>query len=166
MGLEATRTKQRELKGASLSAGITPVPSAIRNGTETSPVDLSIAAAPHGKHTDQEAHAKGNSHSWVWMGANCFVCRFGCGDRLFFQTFAGLFGLLNGTFQFCSNVRLFVIFGCNCIHSSFSCFGSYLPFGNHQLSRCASEFGGCGVAAAAKSEKVMRFTGFMALRPA
>ncbi len=86
------------------------MPSASRNGTETPPIDLSIAAVPHGKHADQDAYAEGNTHGWVWMGANRLVCRFGCGEGLFFQALANAFGLRNRMFQFCSNVSLFVIF--------------------------------------------------------
>ena len=91
---------------------------------------VSIASAPCCKHADQKAHAKGDSYGLVRMRANSLVCRLGCGDGLFFQAFAGVFGLLNGAFQFRSNVRLFVIFSCYCVHTYLVLAGSFLRFGN------------------------------------
>jgi len=82
-----------------------------------------------------------------------------------FQAFAGVFGLLDGAFQFRSNVGLFVIFSHYCVHTHLVFAGFLLRFGNRRLSRSACYIGGRGAAAVAKIAMGMWFTEYRVLRP-
>ncbi len=156
MGAEATRTEQRELKGGSLSAGIAPVPSASRNGTETSPM-----AVNRGGSSWPARRPKGprqRQFPWLGMDRSEPPCPpFWRQPQSFLQGFRRPLWPSQQRFPIlleCLSFR-YLQLQSRSYFILFSCFGSYLPFGNHCLSRCASWFGGRGVAVVAKSAKLV-----------
>src|SRR6266545_3100276 len=76
----------------------------------------SVLAAAHDEHADQEAKPKRDTDGLVRMLFDNFVRRPSRGSSPFFQAFAGVFGSVNRSVEFCDELALFVFFSFQCVH--------------------------------------------------